>query len=404
MLTLIILVLAASFIWLAWLFLAEPLGISPALRRWHRRRQTQSDRYRSQCSAVAGGVRPGTVLGTSREMRGMHVQKVLVAGGAGYVGSHTCLALSEAGYEPVVYDNLSNGHEAFVQWGPFERGDIRDRARLDEVITRHKPVAVLHFAALIEVGESVKEPGRFYDNNVVGALTLIEAAQRGGVEALVFSSTCATYGDPVYLPMDEAHPQQPLNPYGRTKLIIEQALADYSRYAGFRSVCLRYFNAAGADEEGRVGERHHPETHAIPLAVQTALGLREGFKIFGQDYDTRDGTAVRDYIHVRDLADAHVRALKYLLAGGETTAFNLGTGTGTTVTELIDTIRRTTNKPFPVELGERREGDAPCLVANNTKAREVLGWRPTRTLADIVSSAWRWHASEDQRAADLAAR
>ena len=322
---------------------------------------------------------------------------VLVAGGAGYVGSHVCLALSQAGFTPVVYDNLSNGHAAFVQWGELETGDIRDRARLDAVIARHKPVAVLHFAALIEVGESVKEPGRFYENNVAGAITLIEAARRGGIEVMVFSSTCATYGDPVRLPMDETHPQAPLNPYGRSKLMVEQALADYSAYVGFRSVCLRYFNAAGADEEGRIGERHYPETHAIPLALQTALGQRQGFKLFGDDYDTRDGTAVRDYIHVMDLADAHVRALNYLLQGGETTVFNLGTGTGTTVKELIDTIRRTTNQPFPVETTPRRAGDAPCLVADNNRAREVLGWAPTRTLDDIVRTAWRWHAAERDR-------
>ncbi|MET3837651.1 UDP-glucose 4-epimerase [Brevundimonas sp. UYEF29] len=319
---------------------------------------------------------------------------ILVTGGAGYVGSHACLALSQAGFTPVVYDNLSNGHAAFVQWGELETGDIRDAARLDAVIARHKPVAILHFAALIEVGESVKAPGRFYDNNVVGALTLIEAARRGGIEAMVFSSTCATYGDPVYLPMDEVHPQAPLNPYGRSKLMVEQALADYSTYAGFRSVCLRYFNAAGADEGGRIGERHHPETHALPLALQTAMGRRQGFTLFGDDYDTRDGTAVRDYVHVMDLADAHVRALKYLLDGGQTTVFNLGTGTGTTVSELIDTIRRTTNQPFPVETEPRRPGDAPCLVADNSRAYEVLGWRPTRTLDDIVRTAWRWHAAE----------
>ena len=325
------------------------------------------------------------------------VQKVLVAGGAGYVGSHCCLALSEAGFSPVVYDNLSNGHEAFVQWGPLERGDIRDAARLDEVVAKHRPVAVLHFAALIEVGESVREPGRFYENNVAGAITLIEAARRAGIEALVFSSTCATYGNPQFLPMTEAHPQAPLNPYGRSKLMVEQALADYSRYAGFRSVCLRYFNAAGADEAGRIGERHHPETHAIPLALETALGHRQGFNVFGSDYDTRDGTAVRDYIHVMDLADAHVRALKYLLGGGETAAFNLGTGTGTTVFELIETIRRITGMPFPVEEASRREGDAPSLVADNSRARASLGWTPTRSLEDIIRSAWCWHASESPK-------
>lgn len=319
---------------------------------------------------------------------------VLVTGGAGYVGSHCCLALAEAGFRPVVYDNLTNGRAEAVQWGPLEEGDIRDGARLDEVFARHKPVAVLHFAALIEVGESVMAPGKFYANNVAGALTLIEAARRAGVGKMVFSSTCATYGEPVYLPMDEAHSQAPLNPYGRTKLMIEQALADYDVFAGFRSVSLRYFNAAGADEAGRIGEAHEPETHAIPLALQTILGLRSGFKLFGDDYETRDGTAVRDYVHVSDLADAHVRALRYLLNGGETTVFNLGTGDGTTVRELIAAIQRVTNRPFPIEVASRRAGDAPCLVADSRRAQAVLGWSPRRSLDDIVRTAWRWHAAQ----------
>jgi UDP-glucose 4-epimerase len=317
---------------------------------------------------------------------------VLVTGGAGYIGSHTCLRLAEAGYTPVVYDNLSNGWRKFVQWGPFEPGDIRDGARLDEVFAKHRPQAVVHFAALIEVGESVKHPGFFYENNVAGAISLIEAARRAGVDAMVFSSTCATYGDPVRVPMDETHPQNPLNPYGRSKLMIEQALADYDRYAGFRSVSLRYFNAAGADPEGRIGERHEPETHAIPLAVAAAMGRRKGFSLFGTDYDTRDGTCVRDYIHVLDLADAHVLALQRLLGGGASDVFNLGTGTGTTVRELIGAIRRKSNLPFEVTETGRREGDAPILVADNRKAREVLGWRPRYDLEDIVSSAWDWHA------------
>lgn len=328
----------------------------------------------------------------------MMPKPILVTGGAGYVGSHTFLALAEAGFLPVVYDNLSNGHAAHVLWGPLEEGDIRDGDRLDEVIARHRPVAVLHFAALIEVGESVREPGRFYDNNVGGAISLIEAARRGGLDQMVFSSTCATYGAPVRLPMDEDHPQAPLNPYGRSKLMIEQALSDYSIYAGFRSVCLRYFNAAGADEQGRIGERHDPETHAIPLALQTVLGQRSAFRVFGDDYDTRDGTAVRDYVHVSDLADAHVRALRYLLSGGQSTVFNLGTGTGVTVKELVAEIRRVTGRPFIVETAPRREGDSPCLVADNGRARDVLGWRPSRDLGDIVQSAWRWHTSLDQTA------
>jgi UDP-glucose 4-epimerase len=329
-------------------------------------------------------------------------RSVLVAGGAGYVGSHVCMALSQSGFRPVVYDNLSNGHAAFVQWGELEHGDINDGERLDQVIAHYRPAAVLHFAALIEVDQSVKEPGRFYENNVAGAITQIEAARRGGIEAMVFSSTCATYGAPVNLPMDETHPQVPLNPYGRSKLMVEQALADYSTYAAFRSVSLRYFNAAGADEQGRIGERHHPETHAVPLALQTALGVRQGFRLFGDDYETRDGTAVRDYVHVMDLADAHVRALRYLLEGGATTAINLGTGTGTTVKELVETIQRITNRPFPVDVVERRSGDAPCLVADNSRAREVLGWTPKRNLDDIVRTAWRWHAAEATRIAPVA--
>lgn len=317
---------------------------------------------------------------------------VLVTGGAGYVGSHTCLRLAEAGFLPVVYDNLTNGHEAFVQWGPFERGDVRDAARLDAVFAAWRPVAVLHFAALIEVGESVKRPGDFYDVNVVGALQVIAAARRAGVEAMVFSSTCATYGAPVRVPMDEDHPQVPLNPYGRTKLIIEQALADHDRYAGFRSVVLRYFNAAGADPEGRIGERHDPETHAIPLMIAAARGERAGFSIFGTDYDTRDGTAVRDYVHVLDLADAHVLALRRLLAGGPSGAFNLGSGTGATVREMIEAVARISGRPFAVAEAPRREGDAPTLVADNRRARETLGWRPAFDIDRIIETAWAWHA------------
>ncbi|KQV62289.1 MULTISPECIES: UDP-glucose 4-epimerase GalE [unclassified Caulobacter] len=322
------------------------------------------------------------------------MQTVLVAGGAGYVGSHTCLALAEAGFRPVVFDDLSNGHREHVQWGPLEVGDIRDAARLDAVFAAHRPVAVLHFAARIEVGESVKNPGVFFDNNVGGTITLIEAARRAGVNALVFSSTCATFGDPVNLPMNETHPQAPLNPYGRSKLMVEQALADYDRYLGFRSAVMRYFNAAGADPEGRIGEWHEPETHAIPLAIQVALGQRSHFTIFGDDYDTRDGTAVRDYVHVLDLADAHVSALRRLLAGGSSESFNLGTGTGTTVRELVDGVGRAVGKPLAVQMAARRLGDAPVLVGDNAKARAELGWKPSRDLDAILSSAWRWHQAQ----------
>ncbi|WHO73664.1 UDP-glucose 4-epimerase GalE [Rhizobium sp. BT03] len=323
-------------------------------------------------------------------------ETVLVVGGAGYIGSHTCLDLANKGYKPVVFDNFSNGHREFVKWGPAEEGDIRDRARLDEVLAKHKPAAILHFAALIEVGESVKDPVSFYENNVIGTLTLLSAAQAAGINAFVFSSTCATYGLPQSVPLDETHRQVPINPYGRTKYIVEQALADYDQYRSLRSVVLRYFNAAGADFEGRIGEWHQPETHAIPLAIDAALGRRQGFKVFGSDYETRDGTCVRDYIHVLDLADAHVRAVEYLLKGGDSVALNLGTGTGTTVKELLGAIEDVSNRPFPVEYIGRREGDSHTLVANNDKARDVLGWVPQYDLSQIIRSAWNWHARSNQ--------
>ncbi|MGO6813411.1 UDP-glucose 4-epimerase GalE [Rhizobium leguminosarum] len=323
-------------------------------------------------------------------------ETVLVVGGAGYIGSHTCLDLANKGYTPVVFDNFSNGHREFVRWGPAEEGDIRDRARLDAVLAKHKPAAILHFAALIEVGESVKDPVSFYENNVIGTLTLLSAAQAAGINAFVFSSTCATYGLPQSVPLDETHRQVPINPYGRTKYIVEQALADYDQYRSLRSVVLRYFNAAGADFEGRIGEWHQPETHAIPLAIDAALGRRQGFKVFGSDYETRDGTCVRDYIHVLDLADAHVRAVEYLLKGGDSVALNLGTGTGTTVKELLGAIEEVSNRPFPVEYIGRREGDSHTLVANNDKARDVLGWVPQYDLSEIIRSAWDWHAKSNQ--------
>ena len=317
---------------------------------------------------------------------------ILVVGGAGYIGSHTCLDLSNKGFTPVVYDNLSNGHPEFVKWGALERGDIRDRARLAAVLREYRPAAVVHFAALIEVGQSVKEPAAFYENNVAGTLSLLGAMQDAGIDRLVFSSTCATYGMPEAIPMDETHVQLPINPYGRSKLIVEQMLGDLDQYSGLRSVVLRYFNAAGADPEGRIGEWHTPETHAIPLAIDAALGRRAGFKVFGSDYDTRDGTCVRDFVHVMDLADAHSRAVRYLLDGGDSVALNLGTGDGTTVSELLATIERVSGRRFPVEHVERRDGDSPALVADNAKAKAVLGWTPAYDLAAIVETAWNWHS------------
>lgn len=325
------------------------------------------------------------------------MRTVLVTGGAGYVGSHCCLALAEAGFVPVAFDDLSNGHRQHVQWGPLEVGDIRDAARLDAVFSAHRPVAVLHLAARIEVGESLKNPGAFFDTNVGGSIVLIEAARRASVNALVFSSTCATFGEPIAVPVDERHPQAPLNPYGRSKLMVEQALADYGRYAGFSSVVLRYFNAAGADPQARIGEWHEPETHAIPLAIQVALGLRPHFTIFGNDYDTRDGTAVRDYVHVLDLADAHVLAVQRLLAGGESAAFNLGTGAGSTVLEMIEGVTSASDRAVKTVVAPRREGDAAVLVADNAEAARQLGWKPKRDLDEILSSAWRWHSDFRRR-------
>ena len=322
----------------------------------------------------------------------MSERTILVTGGAGYVGSHACYALSQAGYEVVVVDNLSNGHRAFARFGPFHELDIRNEAALSAVIAEHKPAAVLHFAALIEVGESVKNPAAFYDVNVAGTLALLRAMATHGVDKIVFSSTCATYGPPQRLPLDETHPQAPVSPYGWTKLMIERAILDIGAASGLRAALLRYFNAAGAAPDHGLGERHSPETHAIPLALFTLLGRREGFSVFGTDYDTRDGTAVRDYIHVLDLADAHVRALRRLIEGGDTQAFNLGVGDGVTVKELLAAVERVTGRPIDAAMAPRRPGDAPALVADARKAATVLGWKPTRSLDDILADAWRWHS------------
>lgn len=322
---------------------------------------------------------------------------ILVTGGAGYVGAHCCLALKRAGHEVVVYDNLHNGHERFVKWGPFERGDIRDRARLAETFARYRPAAVLHCAALIEVGESVKFPDRFYDNNVAGALALLDAMREHGCDAFVFSSTCATYGEPVRLPMDETHPQRPVSPYGWTKLMIEQASRDMGAAYGLKFAHLRYFNAAGACPKEGIGERHEPETHAIPLALATLLGRRQGFSIFGQDWQTRDGTCLRDYIHVLDLADAHVRAIERLIGGGDSLAANLGAGDGVTVLELLAAIERVTGKRVPAAPAPRRAGDAPALVADNALARRELGWAPARDIDAVIADAWAWHADVEPK-------
>lgn len=318
---------------------------------------------------------------------------VLVTGGAGYVGSHACAALAEAGFRPVVYDNLSRGHETLVRYGPLERGDIRDRARLAEVMGCYQPIAAMHFAALADVAESVADPATYYDNNVIGALTLLQAMRDRGISRLVFSSTCATYGMPRQQPITEEAQQEPINPYGRSKLMIEQALIDHTPAYGLKSVSLRYFNACGAHPSGDIGELHEPETHLIPRALMAVLGEIETLQVFGTDYQTSDGTAVRDYIHVCDLAAAHVAALRYLLAGGDTTALNVGTGRGHSVLEIIDSVRRVTGREVPVRHGPRRPGDPPVLIADPAKAKVLLDFRARWTdLDDIVASAWRWHS------------
>ena len=318
---------------------------------------------------------------------------ILVAGGAGYIGAHTCLDLFSKGFTPIVYDNLSNGHAEFVKWGPLEVGDIRDRNKLEEVLRKYKPQAIIHFAAAIEVGESVCDPSGFYENNVAGTISLLRAAQATGIDKIVFSSTCATYGIPSSVPINEAHVQSPINPYGRSKLIIEQILDDLDRYQGFRSSVLRYFNAAGADPEGRIGEWHTPETHAIPIAIEAALGHRSHFRVLGTDYDTRDGSCVRDFVHVLDLADAHTRAIEHLLNNGTSHALNLGTGHGTSVKELLEAVRRTVGKSFDVKYGPRREGDSPALVADNALAGRIIGWSPRHDLRSIIETAYNWHSN-----------
>jgi UDP-glucose-4-epimerase GalE len=317
---------------------------------------------------------------------------ILVTGGGGYVGSHACKALAAAGCTPVVYDNLGRGHRELVRWGPLEVGDVCDGARLDEVFAKHRPEAVMHFAAFAYVGESVEDPALYYRNNVGGTLELLEAMRRAGVGALVFSSTCATYGVPDRMPITEGTPQRPINPYGTTKLVIEHVLRDFDAAYGLRSVSLRYFNAAGCDPDGEAGEIHDPEPHLIPRVLMAAAGELPQVDIFGTDYPTPDGTCLRDYIHVADLAQGHVQALDHLQRGGATTAVNLGTGRAFSVREVIAAAERVTGRRIQVRAGPRRPGDPPVLVADATRARTLFGFAPRFTeIEPIVATAWRWH-------------
>lgn len=320
---------------------------------------------------------------------------ILVTGGAGYIGSHAALALKQAGYSVVVLDNLSYGHRELIDdvvKVELVVGDTSDRDLLKRLFATYDIAAVMHFAAYIAVGESVQQPGEYYRNNVASTLNLLEAMIAAGVNKFVFSSTCAVYGMPQEVPMSELHPHNPLSPYAASKDMVERILTDFEVAYGLKSVAFRYFNASGAEPSGCLGEDHQPETHLIPLALLTALGKRENLYIFGTDYDTPDGTAIRDYIHVCDLADAHVLGLKYLLAGGESEIFNLGNGNGFSVREVIETARQITGLDIPVIEAKRRAGDAPILVGSSDKARKILGWNPQYPdLEKIVKDAWQWH-------------
>lgn len=320
--------------------------------------------------------------------------RVLVTGGAGYIGSHCAKALVKAGHEVVVFDNFVFGHREFVRWGPLHEGDVRDARALEAVFSSYAFDAVMHFAALTYVGQSVTAPGAFYDVNVNGTRVLLDAMIRSGVGAIVFSSTCAIYGAPEAVPMTEATPLDPINPYGFTKLACERMMDDFGRAYGLKSARLRYFNAAGADPDEEIGEDHDPETHLIPLVLDAAMGRRPFIEIFGTDYPTRDGTAIRDYVHVGDLATAHVAALDRLLNGGTSLSINLGTGQGASVREVIDAARVVTAEAIPARESPRRAGDSPMLVADAGNARTLLGWSPRRSdLETILVDAWRWHST-----------
>ena len=320
---------------------------------------------------------------------------ILVTGGAGYIGSHNVLALKKAGYQILILDNLVYGHRDFVEdvlKVPLIVGDIKNRELLDSIFAEHSIVAVVHFAAFAYVGESVSNPAKYYANNFIGTFTLLEAMRAASVNKIVFSSTCATYGNPQNIPITEDASQKPINPYGRSKLMVEMLLKDYAQAYDLKSVIFRYFNAAGASPEGFLGEDHEPETHLIPLVLLTALGKRESISIFGTDYDTPDGTCIRDYIHVNDLAQAHILGLQYLLDGGESQIFNLGNGNGFSVRQIIDAAKKVTQKPINVIECDRREGDPPILVGSGSKARQVLGWEPAYTeIEDIIAHSWNWH-------------
>ncbi|HBP51131.1 MAG: UDP-glucose 4-epimerase [Candidatus Shapirobacteria bacterium GW2011_GWE1_38_10] len=323
---------------------------------------------------------------------------ILIVGGAGYIGSEINKELNEAGFQTVVFDSLVSGHKEATKWGEFVQGDLNNLEDIRGVFKKYKIEAVFDFAAFIEVGESVKDPQKYYFNNLVNTLNLLKVMKEFEVNKIIFSSTAATFGEPKYTPIDEVHPQWPINPYGWTKLMIERVFADYDVAYGLRYVALRYFNACGANDEADIGEDHAQESHLIPLILDAAIGKRENIKIFGTDYPTPDGTCVRDYIHVVDLASAHLLALKHLMDGGESKQYNLGNGKGFSVREVIDAVKKVTEKEFTVLEVERRPGDPPILIASSEKIRKELGWSPKYTeIEEIVATAWKWHQKKDDK-------
>lgn len=318
------------------------------------------------------------------------MKNILVIGGAGYIGSHMVRMLAKQGYNPVVFDNLSKGHREAVANYPFELGDLGDKARLTEVFKKYGIEAVMHFAAFAEVGESVKEPSKYYHNNVAKVLDLLDALVENDIKYFVFSSTAATFGEPIRPKIDESHPQNPINPYGNTKLMVEKILADFNTAYGLKATALRYFNASGADDSGEIGESHNPETHLIPIVLQAAAGKRASIKMFGTDYPTPDGTCVRDYVHVNDLARAHILALEKMFKDNVSERFNLGSGNGFSVAEIVKEAKRITGIDFTVEKAPRRDGDPAVLVADSAKAERILGWKPQYNLTRIIETAWNW--------------
>lgn len=321
------------------------------------------------------------------------MKTILVTGGAGYIGSHVCYALKQQGYLPISFDNFSSGHRWAAKFGPVAEGDLLNYQDIDKAIEEYKPLAIVHLASFIQVGESVQNPSKYYENNIVGTVNLLKSVQKHKTPYFVFSSSAAVYGTPEYTPIDENHPKNPINPYGYTKYITEIMLQDWDKAYGLKSVSLRYFNAAGAFPEEGLGEAHEPETHLIPLMIRAAQN-QKSIQVFGDDYDTADGTCVRDYIHVLDLANAHLKALDYLMTGGETVCLNLGTEQGVTNLQMIHLIEKLFSIKVPYKVGARREGDPSILLSSASKAKQLLGWQPQYSITDILQHAWQWHLKE----------